>query len=191
MFVPVPTWTITALIRELRVGTIIRPNSLEPDFLMSPQTRRLVFWAGFLMYAWSFFLSFVGGPGVYTPKLPSGAHCAFDWFFFPMVYVHLHSVSDFFTDAPIENVSVAASGWINPVFLLAVLFLVIGRTPKLAKTLRYAILLMLPFPWAVFRHQHMWPREGYILWTIGMVLVLFSGELEKKRSASGNQGSAA
>jgi hypothetical protein len=31
-------------------------------------------------------------------------------------------MASFLTDAPIENVSIAISGWINPVFFLAVIF---------------------------------------------------------------------
>ena len=83
---------------------------------------RTVFWLGLLLYGVSFFLFFVGGRGVYTPKPPSGADCAIDWFFLPWVYVHLHGMGSFWTDAPIENVSIAISGWINLVFVLAILF---------------------------------------------------------------------
>jgi hypothetical protein len=54
-------------------------------------------------------------------------------------------MASFLTDAPIENVSIAISGWINPVFFLAVILQVIGKTPRLSKVLRYVTLLMLPF----------------------------------------------
>jgi hypothetical protein len=144
---------------------------------------RPAFWLGLLLYAVSFFLFFVGGRGVYTPKPPSGVDCASDWFFFPWVYVHLHSVGSFWTDAPIENVSIAISGWINPAFVLAVLFKVIGKTLRLTRILRNLILLMLPFSWIVFLYQHVYPREGYFLWIGAMLLVLFSSELEGPPSA--------
>jgi hypothetical protein len=140
------------------------------------------FWLGFLVYAVSFFLSFVGGPGAYTPKPPSGTDCAFDWFCVPWIYVHLNRMGSFLTDAPIENASIAISGWINPLFFLAVLLQVIGKTPRLSKVLRYVILLMLPFCWVVFLDQHVYPREGYYLWIGAMLLVLFSTELEKRQS---------
>jgi hypothetical protein len=144
---------------------------------------RTVFWLGLLFYGVSFFLFFVGGRGVYTPKPPSGADCAIDWFFFPWVYVHLHSMGSFWTDAPIENVSIAISGWINLVFVLAVLFKVIGKTLRLTRILRNVMLLMLPFSWIVFLYWHVYPREGYFLWIGAMVLVLFSSELERRPSA--------
>jgi hypothetical protein len=136
-------------------------------------------WDSWFMQLPSFF-SFVGGPGVYTPKPPSGADCAFDWFFLPWIYVHWHSMASFLTDATIENVSIAISGWINPVFSLAVLLQVIGKTPRLSKVLRYVILLMLPFSWVLFLDQHVYPREGYFLWIGAMLLVLFSTELENR-----------
>jgi hypothetical protein len=148
---------------------------------MAKRSGRTAFWLGFLVYAVSFFLSFVGGPGVYTPKSPSGADCAFDWFFFPWIHVHWHSMASFLTDAPIENVSIAISGWINPVFFLAVILQVIGKTPRLSKVLRYVILLMLPFSWVLFLDQHVYPREGYLLWIGAMLLVLFSTELENRQ----------
>jgi hypothetical protein len=144
---------------------------------------RTVFWLGLLLYGVSFFLFFVGGRGVYTPKPPSGADCAIDWFFFPWVYVHLHSMGSFWKDAAIENVSIAISGWINPVFFLGVLFQVIGKTPQLTRILRNVMLLILPFSWIVFLYWHVYPREGYFLWISAMLLVLFSNELERRPSA--------
>jgi len=144
---------------------------------------RTVFWLGLLLYGVSFFLFFVGGRGVYTPKPPSGADCTIDWFFFPWVYVHLHSMGSFWTDAPIENVSIAISGWINPVFVLAVLFEVIGKTLRLTRILRNVMLLILPFSWIVFLYWHVYPREGYFLWISAMLLVLFSNEQERRPSA--------
>jgi len=100
--------------------------------------------------------------------------CAFDWFFFPWICVHWHSMASFLTDAPIENVSMAISGWINPVFFLAVILQVIGKTPRLSKVLRYVTLLMLPFSWVLFLDQHVYPREGYFPWIGAMLLVLFN-----------------
>jgi hypothetical protein len=150
---------------------------------MAKRSGRTAFWLGFLVYAVSFFLSFVGGPGVYTSEPPSGADCAFDWFFFPLIYVHTHSMASFLTDAPIENVSIAISGWINPVFFLAVILQVIGKTPRLSKVLRYVILLMLSFSWVLFLDQHVYPREGYFLWIGAMSLVLFSSGQEIRQTA--------
>src|ERR1700686_5520920 len=138
---------------------------------MDKRSGRTVFWLGLLLYAASFILSFVGGRGVYTPKPPSGADCAFDWFFFPWIYVHFHSMT------------IAISGWINRFFFLAVLLQVIGKTLELTRILRNVIRLMFPFCWIVFLHQHVHPRGGYFLWIGGMLLVLFSSQVENRRSA--------
>ena len=151
---------------------------------MDKGSGRTVFWLGLLLYAASFFLSFVGGRGVYTPKPPSGADCAIDWFLFPWIYVHFQSMGSFWTDAPIEHVSIAISGWINPVFFLAVLLQLIGKTPELIRILRNVILLMLPFCWIEFLYWHVYPREGYFLWIGAMLLVLFSSEVGNRRSAT-------
>lgn len=149
---------------------------------MMKRSERTVFWIGFLAYAASFLLPFAGGPGIYRPKPSSGAETAVDWFFFPLIYAHLHSLSSFWIDAPIKNVSIAISSWINPLFFLTVLFQAIGKTPQLTKTLRTIILSMLPFCWIAFLVQRVYPREGYLLWTGGILLVLFSRELERRRS---------
>ena len=90
-------------------------------------------------------------------------------------------MASFLTDAPIENVSMAISGWINPVFFLAVILQVIGKTPRLSKVLRYVTLPMLPFSWVLFLDQHVYPREGCFLWIGAMLLVLFSTELENRQ----------
>jgi len=132
-----------------------------------------------------------GGRGVNATKLPSIAGCTLDWFLFPWIYVHLHNFGHLLTDAPIENVSVAVSGWINPVFLLLLLSLLIGKTPRLSRISRYVFLLMLPFCWIVFLKQDMYPLQGYFLWTGGMLLVLFSSALESRRPAVTTSGQAA
>ena len=38
---------------------------------------------------------------------------------------------------------------------------------------------MVPFSWAVFVYEKLYPREGYFVWIIGMLLVLFSRELAR------------
>ena len=150
---------------------------------MDKRSGRTVFWLGLLLYTASFFLPMSVGWGIFASERPSVAGCAVDWFFFPWIYAHLNSMGNFLTDAPIENVSIAVSGWINPVFGIAWLFQVVGKTHQLTKMLRNVILLMLPFCWIVFLSRHVYPREGYFLWTGGMLLVLFSSELENRQSA--------
>jgi hypothetical protein len=42
------------------------------------------------------------------------------------------------------------------------------------KILRTITLLMIPFCWIVFRNEHLYPREGHVLWVVAMVVALFS-----------------
>jgi len=151
---------------------------------MNGQNGRRVFCVGFLTYIGSFFLSSVGGRGVFTPKPPSGFDSAFDCFWFPWTYVHLNGMNAFWTDGAVSNLSIAISGWVNPIFLLTILSQLVGRTSELTKVLRYVVLLMQPFCWIVFLTSHVYPREGYFFWVTGMLLVLFSKELENRQFAS-------
>jgi hypothetical protein len=146
------------------------------------RAERLAFWTGFLLYAVSLLLPAVAGRGVYTPELPSVAGCTLDWFLFPMTYISLHGpggTSDFFTDDPIKNVSIAISGWINPVFLFTVLLALVGKTPILTRVFRNIVIVMMPFCWIAFRYSGVYPREGYFLWTGAMLLVLLSSKLTR------------
>ena len=63
------------------------------------------------------------------------------------------------------------SGLINPVFIAALVAL-LKQHWRLFRVLRVFVLLMLPFCWITF--EILRPREGYVLWTLGMLLVLFS-----------------
>jgi hypothetical protein len=147
------------------------------------RAERLAFWAGFLLYAVSLLLPAVAGRGVYTPELPSVAGWTLDWFLYPLIYIHLHSAGDFFTAGPIENLSIAISGWINPAFLFTVLLSLVGKTPILTRVFRNTVIVMMPFCWIAFRYSGVYPREGYFLWTGGMLLVLLSSKITAPQSA--------
>ena len=133
---------------------------------------RPLFWIGVLLYVIGLFFPVLGGRGV-ASQPTSGAAWAIDWFLFPWIYVHWHSMRSFLSDLPIENISVAISGWINPVFFLACASLLVHKTARLTKVLRYAVLFMIPFSWIAFMYRHVYPREGYVLWVVGMVLILY------------------
>ena len=70
-------------------------------------------------------------------------------------------------------VGLLVSGWINPVFLTFVVQMVRGRH-RSASTLRIAVLLMVGSCWFVFGAFGLHPREGFVVWVTGMVLVLSS-----------------
>jgi hypothetical protein len=62
--------------------------------------------------------------------------------------------------------SITVSGLINPLFLFSL--------PVPSRWVRNALLIMMPFCWIAFLFEHLYPREGYFLWTIGILLVLYS-----------------
>jgi hypothetical protein len=127
--------------------------------------RRTVFWIGLAGYVASFFLvAVVGSPLVGTMR---GYNCAYETLLNP------------WTDAgtlrhptPVnleEYLAIAVSGLINPLFVVWVF--------KPSKLLRTVLLAMMPFCWVVFYLESLYPREGYFLWTLSMLLVSFSRRL--------------
>lgn len=78
---------------------------------------------------------------------------------------------------PVEFVAILLSGWINPVFLIAFVLLLINPHNRLAGVLRIALLFMFIACWVVFYNEHLQPRAGYFLWTGGMLLTLFAGKV--------------
>ena len=40
--------------------------------------------------------------------------------------------------------------------------------------LKFVLISMIPFCWVVFYSFEIYPREGHVLWVIGMLLVLFA-----------------
>jgi hypothetical protein len=65
------------------------------------------------------------------------------------------------------------TGLINPAFLITVVLRLCAANSRLVSILKFATILMLPSCWIVFYGQKLYPREGYFIWTIGMLLVLF------------------
>ena len=147
---------------------------------MTPQRGRLVFWGGFFLYAISFWLTAVRGHGVFTTDLPSIAGWAFDAFLTPLIYLHSNSGEHPLEELNIAKMSFFLNGWINPLFLLTMVLMLVDRTPRLARILRYTTLLMVPFCWVALLYQRVYPREGYVVWTLGMVLVLFRSDADKQ-----------
>ena len=79
------------------------------------------------------------------------------------------------TSAPLfVYLSILICGLINPVFLIYVTLTSLKRTPRAARVLKFVLLSMIPFSWIVFHFLAVYPREGYVLWVIGMLLVLLS-----------------
>jgi hypothetical protein len=47
--------------------------------------------------------------------------------------------------------------------------------------LRNLTFLMIPLCWIVFSYEHLYPREGHVLWVLGMILTLFAMSDSKLR----------
>lgn len=80
------------------------------------------------------------------------------------------------------TLSILFSGLINPVFLASML-LRISTKPRPAaasKILALIALSMFPFCWIVFAIFHLFPREGYFVWTVGILLAIFSRRVAQR-----------
>ena len=78
---------------------------------------------------------------------------------------------------PAALIAVTITGFINIVFIVAAIQRVVAPAGATFRAMRVAVILMMPVCWVVFRNQDLRPREGYVLWTLGMLLVLFSDRL--------------
>ena len=135
---------------------------------------RKILWAGMLVYAVSFFLVAVGGSGLYAGA--PGFACAVEAISAPL---HLSDLGIL----AFENISLHISGLINPVFLATVILMLVRPSHRLVLIAKVALLLMAPFCWIVFHYENLYPREGYFLWILGMLLTLFSTNLAASNSS--------
>ena len=129
--------------------------------------------AGICMFAVSFILPAVtqasSAPG--SPGIP-GYKCAF-----LSLVVAMESGGTFIRQAPLQYFSVLISGWINPVFLVSLLLILIKPRWRFAILLRYVVTGMFVFCWIAFYQVHLYPRQGYFLWMFGILLALYSNVL--------------
>ena len=77
-------------------------------------------------------------------------------------------------EEPLLFVSLVFSGWINPVFVFTLISLLRKPSENLGRKLRMVLLFMLPACWVAFFKEHATPGFGYFLWTISMLLALYS-----------------
>jgi len=87
---------------------------------------------------------------------------------------------------PVDYFAILLSGWINPVFLITFILLLINPRNRSAGILRIVLILMFAACWIVFYYEHLHPRLGYFLWTAAMLLSLFAGKLFLGRRAPEN-----
>jgi hypothetical protein len=137
---------------------------------------RIVRWilllAGIGLFAFSFTLPAIreiAKPGA-TPNVMRGYDCAVTALLVPWG-------KDGFTimrSDPLTYFSVLFSGWINPLFVLAVLFVVIRPAWRINAVFRVLVPLMFIFCWIVFFKIHFQAYTGYWLWMAGVLLALWS-----------------
>jgi|HubBroStandDraft_2_1064218.scaffolds.fasta_scaffold08408_2 hypothetical protein len=125
------------------------------------------FWGGLTIYAVSFFLVAVNDsvPAGQAIRGFSCAYLAFLSWFSPSNMEPGHA----FEYMRIAYICVMTSGLINPLFFLYI----VNPMPAI----RRALLSIIPSCWVVFYYEGFIPREGHILWVLGMLLVLYSDRL--------------
>jgi hypothetical protein len=140
------------------------------------KTYRILILFGLILYVVSFFLTGVkDASAAANVKGIYGYDCASITLLSPWGSDGLKM----FREEPVNFLSVLFSGWINPVFLITVVVLLIRPNSGAAGVLRIVLLIMFIAPWIVFYREHLHPRGGYFLWTAAMLLVMFSSRLDK------------
>ncbi len=129
------------------------------------------FGLGLLLYAISFFLVATGAASPVGRLL--GFECAYFAVGLPLTDTPFRPESGFY-HLPFVYFSVLVSGLINPGFLAYVTLAGLKQKPRIQRVLRLALIAMIPFCWVVFRFLKVYPREGHVLWLMGILLVLFS-----------------
>ncbi len=131
-----------------------------------------LFRLGLVIYMLSFFLVATGDPKGPTGRM-RGYECAYLAVEATLTSTPFSSASADYAP-PFLYLSILIGGLINPVFLGYTMLAFLKRKPRTARVLKFALLSMIPFCWVVFHSLQVYPREGHVLWVIGMLLVLFS-----------------
>ncbi len=133
------------------------------------KTYRIVILLGLVVYVASFFLTGVkdaaAAPG--TKGIP-GYECATTTLVAPWGSEGLNLLRD----TPVDFFALLFSGWINPLFLITAVVLLMRPRGWPAWTLRIVLLVMFVAPWIIFYKAHLHAQAGYFLWTASMALVL-------------------
>jgi hypothetical protein len=133
-------------------------------------TRRGILVAvGLSMYAASFFVFAIGDLERLVGPV-RGYSCA------ELALVSLFSEDgrSLLHEKPIAYFSSLGSGLINPLFLTTFFLELFKVRPRAVIVLRSLTIWFIPLCWIVFRYERFYPREGHILWIVGMLLTLFA-----------------
>jgi hypothetical protein len=121
------------------------------------------------MYVASFFLLTIGDFGRVVGPL-RGYFCAA----LALIYPFSEDGRSLFHEKPVEYFAFLGSGLINPVFLTTFFLHLFRVRLRVHVVLRNLTILMIPLCWIVFQYERFYPREGYVLWVLGMLLTLFA-----------------
>lgn len=89
---------------------------------------------------------------------------------------------DVLKESPLRYFSILFSGWINPAFIVTLLLVLIKPRWLASTVLTYVVTFMFIFCWIVFYQWHLYPRQGYFLWMVGILLALYSSRILGTRS---------
>lgn len=130
---------------------------------------------GFVVYVAAFLLPAVreAATGGDTPEVLRGSRCA--WVTLVNSFSHelWHS----------QNFLAILSGWINPLIVLYLIFLIFPKFQWPRRIVAGLIALFILGTWAFFYLYPLVPLVGHFLWIVGILLIL-AGEL--RRPAAGN-----
>ena len=147
------------------------------------KTNLKVFWIGILIYAVSFCLKAVGETNPISGNgVGYGFALAILMFICPLYWINkaLFNGTGFWGDnfGFFIQLSVFLIGWINPIFLIAAFLELSEYRPRLFFILRITIFAIMPVTWVLFFlvRQAVYPREGYFLWILGMLLAMFPAQ---------------
>jgi hypothetical protein len=144
---------------------------------MTNSGARILYWSGLALYLISFFLFSVVNRGFLEGV--RGYWCAIDSVEFGSSFLVDRIQNPHRTLVVLsltQGISLFASGVINPAFALYVLTFTFRPQTKSVRFLRFFVVALLPFCWIFFisSWSEFMLREGYFVWTLGIVMVLFS-----------------
>ena len=150
---------------------LVKPASTRRPLTVS--TKQLLFRLGLVIYVSSFFLIATGYPKEWVGRM-RGYECAYSVVRAALTATPFSPSSDDYAP-PLLYVSILISALINPTFLVHVVLTFLKPMPQITRVLKFALPSMIPFCWVVLHSFELYPREGHVLWVIGMLLVLFAG----------------
>jgi uncharacterized membrane protein YfcA len=138
-------------------------------------------WSGLTLYGVSFFLYAVNEAYPAAPQ--RGWMCAVEAFAVPLLVPFFGSdaTRNVYHGQPLIWLAAVVTGWINPVFITSVAYLFRDRH-QTVRILRIVLFGMMLCCGIVFYSFKQLPREGFVLWVIGMLLVVWSPELSTSSS---------